>query len=537
MLDHLIIGSGMSAVHAALTLLHAGENVSMLDIGVSNENPDTINMQSEDFYSLRKSDEGCSTIFLGQSFEGVFWGDMEHTLTVPRRYIIEETENYLPYESCDFNLMQSASKGGLGNAWGAGACPYVDAELTAMGLPIEDMRTSYRKIASRIGLCGTADDASRFFALRDIDMDPPMEMDPPISALYNSYLAQKKALSKRGPIYMGKSPMAVITKPREGRRPYSYSNMDFYNDIGSSVYRPSLTFNELRKFSSFTYLPKRMALSFTESNGGVHLRFLDLAEGGEKSISVKKLYLGAGALGSARIALRSFRENGAVPLLTNDHSVATFIKTNSLGSSAEKNKNSLGQLELFYQGRNPLETRMASLYTYGSLTLSRLIGQAPFLNYRVARKLLSSIQSSLIIASFNHPDSMNTHNTIELAQKKNTLSGDLLRINYAVSPKDRRRNPSIENKMIFRLLRMGCIPLVRRNMPAGSSAHYAGTIPIGSSANVLTQNADGLLSHSDNVYSIDGAGFNFLPANGLTLSLMANADRVVNGVLNNRHRK
>jgi hypothetical protein len=63
-------------------------------------------------------------------------------------------------------------------------------------------------------------------------------------------------------------------------------------------------------------------------------------------------------------------------------------------------------------------------------------------------------------------------------------------------------------------------------MDPGSAVHYAGTLPFNSTSKKFYLNIDGKLNCTSNVYVIDGSGFKFLPANGISFSLMANADRI-----------
>jgi len=56
--------------------------------------------------------------------------------------------------------------------------------------------------------------------------------------------------------------------------------------------------------------------------------------------------------------------------------------------------------------------------------------------------------------------------------------------------------------------------------------HYAGTLPFSAIDKPLTTEPVGRLRGTGAVYVADGAAFAYLPAKGLTGTLMANADRV-----------
>ncbi len=60
----------------------------------------------------------------------------------------------------------------------------------------------------------------------------------------------------------------------------------------------------------------------------------------------------------------------------------------------------------------------------------------------------------------------------------------------------------------------------------GSSVHYATTLPFDTADKLLTTEPSGRLRGTKAVYIADGAAFAYLPAKGLTGTLMANANRV-----------
>ena len=138
---------------------------------------------------------------------------------------------------------------------------------------------------------------------------------------------------------------------------------------------------------------------------------------------------------------------------------------------------------------------------------------------------MAYIQSSLVIAAFNHPDKYVDNNTLKLVECKNSLTGDRIEINY---DRSEHKLSDIKAVKVFTqaLLRTGCFPLAESKMDPGSAVHYAGTMPFNSYSSKLYLNNEGQLNLTSNVYVIDGSGFKFLPANGISFSLMANADRI-----------
>jgi choline dehydrogenase-like flavoprotein len=83
-----------------------------------------------------------------------------------------------------------------------------------------------------------------------------------------------------------------------------------------------------------------------------------------------------------------------------------------------------------------------------------------------------------------------------------------------------------ERRMLRFLAGLRCIPMGVNKPLHGASIHYAGTLPYASEDRPYTTTPDGRLRHAPNVYVADGSSWRFMPAKGLTLTLMANARRV-----------
>ena len=80
---------------------------------------------------------------------------------------------------------------------------------------------------------------------------------------------------------------------------------------------------------------------------------------------------------------------------------------------------------------------------------------------------------------------------------------------------------------------MGCWPIKKINPGFGASAHYAGSLPFSTKEVLFTIQPGGRLSLTKNVFVADSSGFRYLPAKGITFTLMANAHNTALNVLQN----
>lgn len=527
--DVVVVGSGMSAAHAAQTLVEAGREVAMLDAG----DPDArrgIEAPGRDFLSLREGDPEQHRYFLGPRYEGIPWGPAANALTPPRAYISAGTDRWCPLRSDTFRGLESLAYGGLGNGWGAGCAAYPAVELTAMGLDPDAIRAAYRDVAARIGVAARRDDATPICGEGLGDTQEPLTMDSSIARLHAVYEKERAVLKRRG-VVMGRDPMAVLTRPALGRGATPYTDMEFWADHAGAVYRPWMTLDALRAGPRFTYRGGLHVLRIVEEEGAVRVTARPMAGGDDVAFRARRVVLAAGALGTARIVLRSWPSLGSLPLLSNAYSVSLGLHLRMLGGVLERERTSLGQLEMFHDPRGDgLGARMASLYTYRSLLLFKLIKEAP-VAMADALGILRPLMPALILATTNHPDRAAPGKRCQLMPEPGSRTGDALLVRWQALPAEIRENAASERTLEWALGHLGVPTLKRQPMPPGSTVHYAGTLPfdeVGAQGEAAPGRLDreGRLGGTRRVCVADGSGFRYLPANGHTLTLMANAHLV-----------
>ncbi len=85
--------------------------------------------------------------------------------------------------------------------------------------------------------------------------------------------------------------------------------------------------------------------------------------------------------------------------------------------------------------------------------------------------------------------------------------------------------------MISLLRKLGCWAIRVIDPGYGASIHYGGTLPMTREERPLTVTPSCLLRGTNTVYVVDGSVLPYLPSKPLTLTLMANADRVAKHVV------
>lgn len=530
--DFIVVGSGPSAAQAAQTLVEGGAKVAMLDVGITDEKYKSL-VPDLDFVSLRERDESQYSYLLGTEFEAIAWDRVRvgAQLTPPRQFMVRDTARLTPLTSDSFCPMESLAYGGLGNGWGLGCFVYSPRELEKIGLNPSTMQEAYEVIANRIGIAAVRDDAAQFSLGGLRSFQKAVRTDINCQTVYECYQQKRGVLNQKG-FFMGQPPMAMISEDGEGRKKVSYKDMEFYTDNEKSAYRPWMTVDFLKTRDNFIYFPKCLVERFVENNDRVDVTVYKTDSNKKALFQCRKLILAAGVLGTVRIVLRSFENvNARLPIICNHYCYLPCIHLRMLGKPVERLKTSLAQLVLFHDDDGThSDVAVASLYSYRSLLLLRLVKEAP-LNFADGRKIMHFLQSSLIIVGIHHPDSASATKFVQLVPNQASITHDGLHVEYSLSSEEIYKTTRRERRYMSALRTLGCIPMKRVYPGFGSSIHYGGTLPYTKDERLYSLADNGRLHGTKNVYVADGSGFRYLPAKGITFSLMSNAHLVARTVL------
>ncbi|HET6348505.1 MAG TPA: GMC oxidoreductase [Candidatus Krumholzibacteria bacterium] len=533
--DFIVVGSGMAGVHAAQTLVDAGARVLMLDGGATAQ-PATEPPAGKSFVALRQNDREQHRYFLGDRLEAIATpaGRPGSQLTPTRRFIVDHVDRWLRFHSDSFAPMESLALGGLGNAWGAGCYHFSDRDLEDAGLPAAEIRSGYQLIADRIGVQGEDDDTSAFCGGPIQRLQPVMDMDAAASALYARYRSRRQAMLARG-LHMGRPALAVLTRPMPGREPVAFHNMDFYADNERTAYRPWCTLDVLRRNPLFEYRGDVVVTDFVESADRVTVSGRSASGSDPRALQFagRSLVLCSGAIGTMRIVARSL--NGmdrAFPILTNPCDYLLGIQPARIGKSLGERLSSFAQLALFYRPRGEEHPVFSggSVYTYQALMLFRLAREAP-LSFALSRDLLQFLQTSLLMIGMTYPDWPTRDNFLKLTPDRDSPTGDTLTAAYRMSERQEMMRTRTLGAIRRHLPGIGCWIASAVRGKNGFSSHYAGTVPYSPDERPFALAPNGRLYGTGRVYVADSAGFRFLPALGLTWTIMANAHRVARGLV------
>lgn len=517
MFDIVIIGAGAAGAAAALGA--TGHKVLMLDCGLE-PHDEIATPRAPRLIALRDRAQDLFPLLVGKKYEGTALIGGRSTLSPklksPRMsFVTDRWRELSPASGAGFDPQMSFALGGLANAWGAGVYRFNAGDLAGFPLAPADLAPAYDELTRHLGISGATDDLTPDFG-DTRDLLPPMRLNRGPALVYRGYRKHRNWFHQRG-LRIGQPRLAVLTLPHDGRPAYDYRNLEFFTPNEASIYSPGLTVRRLVAAGALQYRGGVLATRFEETADGVVVHARDLASDSQVTFAARRLVLAAGCLNSAKLALASAGAIGRkLPLLDNLVSYLPLFHPALVGLRTERRCFGMGGLNLIYKGPLSPEPIQATMYDLSGPLRSDILMDFP-LAPRDALAGSRFLTQAMCLVQFFYPDDPHPENAVALAN-----NGEL-RLTYAP-----RTLGVIERHALWTFLRLGWLglPLLCRFPPAGSSYHYAGSLPMRARPGPFETDPSGRLSGTRGVFVADAAAFSRLPSKNLTFTAMANAFRI-----------
>ena len=527
----VIVGSGASGVHFALSLLKKSYDVLMLDVG--NSGPDPVNRE-DSFVDLKAKLQDPAAYFLGEDFSGVFFPELKseyYGIPPNKSYVLANVEDG-GVRASEFSPLLSFAQGGLAQAWTGGAYPFNSDELDEYPFSYADIEPYYNEVAKRIGISGTTDDLSRFMPVHQ-NLLSPLKLDEHSALLLSEYQGQKNFLNHKLRCYLGRSRIATLTEPTDGRQPCSYLGRCLWGCPSGAFYTPSITLNDCKTFSNFRYVQGLYVshFKFDEKRQITAVVAKSLRDNTSHDLPLDKLVLAAGTLSSTKIFLRSIFEATREivtlhGLMDNRQVLIPFVNLKMIGRRFDPSTYQYHQVAFGIEGERPTEYLHGLITTLKTALVHPIIQKIP-LDLKTAMFLFRNLHAALGLVNLNFHDTRRADNLVTL-EVGNRKSESTLLINYVPRSDEDAviQNALGKVKRVLRKLKCIVPPGMIHVRPMGASVHYAGTIPMSRTNTAFTTSEYCQSRDFDNLYFVDGTTFPFLPSKNITFTLMANAIRV-----------
>ncbi|HET9887443.1 MAG TPA: hypothetical protein VFR10_08020, partial [bacterium] len=302
----VVVGSGASACHFALTALERGAAVTMLDVGRRGTAP--VHPQ-DSFETLKETLPDPPSYFLGERFEAVSLpGDEKESYGFPpnKNYVFTGVDSFR-HQSLGFAPLVSFAQGVLAETWTAGAFPFNEGELADFPFSDQELAPYYDLVAERIGITGVEDDLARYHPVHRHLLEP-LRLDEHSRLLLDRARAKSAELERSAKCVIGRSRVATLPHPMQGRPGCSYLGRCLSGCPTGALYTPSMTLARCRTFPTFTYLGGRLVRHFRfDANRRITSVFAEnLETRALEEIPADALVLAAGTLATSKIVLDSW---------------------------------------------------------------------------------------------------------------------------------------------------------------------------------------------------------------------------------------
>jgi len=531
----LVVGSGASGVHFALTALERGHEVTMLDVG--HQRPSTVLPQAT-FDQLKASLPDPVSYFLGERGEGVVYPAPQGSYyghPPSKQYVFDIPAGFAAQASAMEPLF-SFARGGFAEAWTAGAYAFNRADLEDFPFGYDELERCYARVARRIGIGGLHDDLERFIPLDDNYL-APLPLDPHSQWLWDRYHSCREALNRSLGFYLGRSRVATLSRPYGGRPACAELGRCLWGCPTESIYTPVATLRECLARPGFHYVPGVLARHFEFDERGRITKLVArrVTDGTSLEFESEVVALAAGALASSKIVLDSvYRRTGKVAvlpgLMDNRQIHVPFLSPRMIGLPVKTASYQFHHLAI------GIERAVTRDYVHGQITTLKAASIHPIvqslpMDLRGALGLFRAMRAGLGVVNLNLSDCRRADSYLTLKPIEGSDDTELL-IRYSDDPAEAAHVSAAIRSLKRALKALGCFvpPGMTRIRPKGTSVHYSGTLPMSVSRREYTCDPAGRSHDFENLYIVDGASFPFLPSKNLTFTLMANATRIADGI-------
>ena len=527
----VVVGSGASGVHFALSCLLKGHSVVMVDVGHAGRPPV---LPTETLVGLKRNLPDSVDYFLGPRYDSlVLPGHAgEYYAFPPSKEHVFRSRGAPEFQANGFAPLYSFARGGLAEVWTGGCYPFDDSDLGEFPFGYEGLEPYYSLIAERIGISGTSDDLTATFPLHR-GLQEPLDPDAHSAELLAAYGRRRDYLNREMGCVMGRARVAVLSRDLDDRQSCNYLGRCLWGCPRQALYTPSITLSKCRTFPNFTYLSGLYADHFRmDSAGRVRSLIAQTADGATQEIPAGTLVLAAGTLGSAKIFLESIhKDTGKSPelhgIMDNRQILMPFVNLRMLGRAWSPDTYQYHQVAMAVRVKESGELIHGLITTLKTALIHPLVQTLPF-DLAGSLSAFRSIHGALGMININFPDRRREENYVALDA---STRPHRLAIHYQPEASEPKRLDATIRAFRKILWKLGCFapkPMIHVR-PMGASVHYAGTLPMTKSGGELSCTELGASRDARGLYFADGTTFPSLPAKNLTFTLMANAARIAEG--------
>jgi choline dehydrogenase-like flavoprotein len=516
-----VVGSGPAGISCVQALLAAGRQVTILGPGLqlepAREHARAILAASD------PSHWASGSAFLKEGVTGGASGiplKLAYGSDYPYRQVPGATS--IAYDGPE--TKPSYAAGGLSTVWGGAVLPFRQNDIADWPVSLKDLEPCYRAVLQWMPLAAGDDALSDFFPLYSSSYAAL-----PASRQSRNLLASLDA--KRAPLnadgfYFGASRLAVHAAGPQP--PCALCGLCMYGCPHGLIYSSEQTLASLLATGRVSYKPGVTVQSVHETQDGVLIRGIG-PEGAPAEFRSDRVFIGAGALNTTAILLRSLQQyDMPVTFRDSQYFLLPLLRFRGTAGVVRERLHTLAQLfiEIFDAAISPYTIHLQT-YTYNELfrdTLAARLGRL-----KKTFPLESLLGRLLLFQGYLHSaHSASISATLQRDANGGGPSGDTLRLQSVPNPETATCIARLTGKLARLARHTGLLPLramLQMGKP-GRGFHSGGSFPMSLHPGAQETDILGRPPGFRRVHAIDSTVLPSIPATTITFTTMANAYRI-----------
>lgn len=504
----IVVGSGPSGAAASKALLDSGAKVAMLDVGHRLE-PERQRVVDQ----LAAQEPALWDKSLVESLRGgmdVGVSGLPQKLVYGSEYAYADPFNAVRLVQQGTELFTSQALGGLSNVWGSNLLPFLGGDIGDWPLASGELAPFYQRALELMPYAARRDGLSGIMPLH-ADHYHPLEMSRQAAAIMADLEKHKARLARQG-VAFGQSRLAIDA------RQCRYCGLCLYGCPYGLIYSSAQTLENLKAHPDFKYMDKTSVESVEEKDGIAEISVKSFPSGQKTIHRADRVFLAAGAVGSAKILLQSIGAHAReIEFKDSQYFLAPMLRFQGTEGVESEKLQTLSQIALVIN--DPQTSRKSVemlIYTYNDM-FDRALGKLLPLHF-LRKPFLSRL---FVVQGYLHSDDSNPIR-MSLSQE-----GEL-NMAPGTNPRARATMRKVKSKLREIQSSMGAfaIPGFTKLGAPGKSYHIGASFPMRGKPHGFESDTLGRPVGFGRVHLVDASCLPSIPSTNITLTVMANAMRI-----------
>lgn len=515
-----IIGSGLSAVAAAMGLVRRGYRPTILDAGL-NPAP-AARMLKARLAATEPEDWRPEDVALLKQIGPPAANGIPRKLHFGSDFPYQDVDRASSLNLHRASMYRSFAFGGFSNVWGAAIQPLPEREFQNWPITSQELTPHYKAVHAHLSHLSETDSTKHIpFASVPVSKIHPSSQ---AQALYGDLASYRPELERHG-IRFDYASLAVRAADHEGQKGCRYCGLCLYGCPYDSIYSAGSTLTRFFRDGCVGYVSGVVVEKISHANGRVRIEARSLADGVPKTFEGHRVFLAAGLLESTRIILASIGcYDTPLRLKHSDIFTLPILRYRSTRDVLREKLHTLCQLivEIEDEAICPHPVHL-QFYGYNDLYMKLLERKVGGLATALAPALRALTARLFVVFGYLHSD---VSSSIRITLRgKDTAN---LQLEGEPNPEARRISRAVARKLFQMHKHFQAIPLpfqLRLDLPGGGY-HSGGTFPMKLTPGKLETDRWGYLSSLPGVHLVDASVLPSVPASTIAFTVMANAHRI-----------